>query len=89
MGRYNGLHRTLLPLLCVFLLLDLRGGVVILAFCLGLYIGPYRVGALCHFPSSFFNSLVRSEPCLDFNSNQKRKGDGDLRNPVVKLVELQ
>jgi hypothetical protein len=35
-GQCDGLRRTLLPLLCHFLLLGLRGVVVILAFCLGL-----------------------------------------------------
>jgi hypothetical protein len=35
-GRCDGLRRTLLPLLCHFLLLGHRGVVVILAFYLGL-----------------------------------------------------
>jgi hypothetical protein len=38
--RYDRLRRTLLPLFCHFFLLGPKGVVVILAFCLGLYIGP-------------------------------------------------
>jgi hypothetical protein len=45
------------PCFAVFLLLGLRGVVVILAFCLSLYIGSYRVGALCHLPISFLRFL--------------------------------
>jgi hypothetical protein len=62
------------PCFAVFLLLGLRGVIVILAFYLGLYIGSYRVMALYHFPFSFSSSYVRSESCLDFSFNQKREG---------------
>jgi hypothetical protein len=56
----------------VFLLLGPRGIVVILSFCLSLYIGPQRVGALCHFLISFIVSRleVSQEHIFRFQSNE-------------------
>jgi hypothetical protein len=48
-GRCDGLYRTHLPQDRSFHCIRPQGHSSLILFCLGLYIGPYEVGAPCHF----------------------------------------